>query len=33
MVRRSNGKNSVITDSDGETIFVAERTDACSEWR
>lgn len=24
-VRRSNGKNSVITDSDGETIFVAER--------
>lgn len=24
-VRRSNGKNSVITDVDGETIFVAER--------
>lgn len=24
-VRRSNGKNSVITDTDGETIFVAER--------
>ncbi|QCD43151.1 ribonuclease R [Duncaniella dubosii] len=24
-VRRSNGKNSVITDADGETIFVAER--------
>lgn len=24
-VRRSNGKNSVITDSDGEEIFVAER--------
>jgi ribonuclease R len=24
-VRRSNGKNSVITDSDGEAIFVAER--------
>lgn len=24
-VRRSNGKNSVITDSDSETIFVAER--------
>lgn len=24
-VRRSNGKNSVITDSDGESIFVAER--------
>ncbi len=24
-VRRSNGKNSVITDSDGENIFVAER--------
>ncbi|MCH5318777.1 MAG: ribonuclease R [Paramuribaculum sp.] len=24
-VRRSNGKNSVITDEDGETIFVAER--------
>ena len=24
-VRRSNGKNSVITDDDGETIFVAER--------
>lgn len=24
-VRRSNGKNSVITDADGETLFVAER--------
>jgi len=24
-VRRSNGKNSVVTDADGETIFVAER--------
>ncbi|MCM1522470.1 MAG: ribonuclease R [Muribaculaceae bacterium] len=24
-VRRSNGKNSVITDTDGETIFIAER--------
>lgn len=24
-VRRSNGKNSVITDADGESIFVAER--------
>lgn len=24
-VRRSNGKNSVVTDEDGETIFVAER--------
>jgi len=24
-VRRSNGKNSVLTDSDGETIFIAER--------
>ena len=24
-VRRSNGKNSVVTDDDGETIFVAER--------
>ena len=24
-VRRSNGKNSVITDEDGESIFVAER--------
>ena len=24
-VRRSNGKNSVVTDTDGETIFVAER--------
>ncbi len=24
-VRRSNGKNSVITDTDGETLFVAER--------
>lgn len=24
-VRRSNGKNSVLTDDDGETIFVAER--------
>ena len=24
-VRRSNGKNSIITDQDGETIFVAER--------
>ena len=24
-VRRSNGKNSVITDQDGETLFVAER--------
>ncbi|MDE6326223.1 MAG: ribonuclease R, partial [Duncaniella sp.] len=24
-VRRSNGKNSVITDTDGEAIFVAER--------
>lgn len=24
-VRRSNGKNSVVTDSDGESIFVAER--------
>ena len=24
-VRRSNGKNSVITDDDGESIFVAER--------
>lgn len=24
-VRRSNGKNSVVTDPDGETIFVAER--------
>ena len=24
-VRRSNGKNSVITDDDGEAIFVAER--------
>lgn len=24
-VRRSNGKNSVVTDQDGETIFVAER--------
>lgn len=24
-VRRSNGKNSIITDADGETIFVAER--------
>lgn len=24
-VRRSNGKNSVVTESDGETIFVAER--------
>ena len=25
-VRRSNGKNSVVTDEDGETLFVAERT-------
>ncbi|MCM1110292.1 MAG: ribonuclease R [Clostridium sp.] len=25
MVRRSNGKNSIVTDTDGETIFVAER--------
>ena len=24
-VRRSNGKNSVVTDEDGESIFVAER--------
>lgn len=24
-IRRSNGKNSVVTDDDGETIFVAER--------
>lgn len=24
-IRRSNGKNSVVTDTDGETIFVAER--------
>lgn len=24
-VRRSNGKNGVITDADGETIFIAER--------
>ena len=24
-VRRSNGKNSVVTDTDGETLFVAER--------
>lgn len=24
-VRRSNGKNSVVTDEDGETIFIAER--------
>lgn len=24
-VRRSNGKNSIVTDQDGETIFVAER--------
>ena len=24
-VRRSNGKNSVITDDDGESIFIAER--------
>lgn len=24
-IRRSNGKNSVVTDEDGETIFVAER--------
>ena len=24
-MRRSNGKNSVITDTDGESIFVAER--------
>ena len=24
-VRRSNGKNSVVTDEDGETLFVAER--------
>ncbi|MDE5785885.1 MAG: ribonuclease R, partial [Duncaniella sp.] len=24
-VRRSNGKNSVVTDPDGETLFVAER--------
>ncbi|MDE6161573.1 MAG: RNB domain-containing ribonuclease, partial [Muribaculaceae bacterium] len=24
-VRRSNGKNSVVTDDDGETIFIAER--------
>ncbi len=24
-VRRSNGKNSIVTDTDGETIFVAER--------
>ena len=28
-VRRSNGKNSVITDADGETLFVAERNSIC----